>query len=181
MRLALAHTALNLFSSGARRSMSSILKRWDSSEAEFEEHTRLAFRTQMIGLDSSTKPADTPTTIKTSNMPRLQFYFTGRDGFLKELHNILTEEDWQAGSEPKSCLIHAMGGMGKTQAALAYSYWYEKDYDYRFWVRSEESDRLTESFNSIAALLSIQPGSTHTLDAVKQWLETTGKFRCALS
>jgi hypothetical protein len=74
-----------------------------------------------------------------------------------------------------------MGGMGKTQAALAYSYWYEKDYDYRFWVRSEESDRLTESFNSIAALLSIQPGSTHTLDAVKQWLETTGKFRCALS
>lgn len=174
----LAHILSNVFSSGYHRSVSATLKKWKDTKSDFEEHTRLAFRTQMIGVVSPTKPTETP---KTTNMPRLQTYFTGRNEFLKKLHDFLSEGEWQAGSEPKSCLIHAMGGMGKTQAALAYSCWFEKHYDYRLWVRAETPERLTESFNSIVNLLNIDQGKTDSFNAVKYWMETTGTLNAFVS
>ncbi len=105
---------------------------------------------------------------------RLQTYFTGRDDFLEKVHIILSDGEWEHGSEPKSCLIHGMGGMGKTQAALAYGYSYAKHFDFRLWVRADTPARVTESFNSIATMLNIGQGKADSLDDVKNWLETTG-------
>ncbi|KAK2729450.1 transcriptional xre family [Colletotrichum kahawae] len=145
--LRLCHVVQNLFSSASRRSLKSILKRWDDQTTAFEEHAKLAFRERT--------------------------YFTGRALFLSELHETLSRNAFGNPAEPRSCLIHAMGGMGKTQSALAYGFQFERYYDYRFWIRSETPDLLTDSFASVATILGINTTAPNCFNFVKEWMENT--------
>lgn len=166
----------NLFSSASRRSLKSILKRWDDQTAAFEEHAKLAFRERVLAQQPQQALHSGNIHIHhTTNMPRLQTYFTGRALFLSELHETLSRNAaFGNPAEPRSCLIHAMGGMGKTQSALAYGFQFERYYDYRFWIRSETPDLLTDSFASVATILGINTTAPSCFNFVKEWMENTG-------
>ncbi|KAL4732589.1 hypothetical protein ACLX1H_001607 [Fusarium chlamydosporum] len=73
--------------------------------------------------------------------------------------------------------LHGLGGVGKTQIALAYSYWLQgvsKGISV-FWVHASSAERFSEAYTKIAKAYKI-PGhddpSFDALSAVKDWLES---------
>ena len=82
-------------------------------------------------------------------------------------------------SELKSCLITAMGGMGKTRIALEYAHRNRELYNCIFWLGAQQLPKLGFSFASIATELGIphaeSKGVSRKCELVKDWLETTGR------
>ncbi|KAG7057611.1 kinesin light chain [Colletotrichum scovillei] len=81
--------------------------------------------------------------------------------------------------------LHGLGGVGKTQIALAYAYWlHEKSPEVSiFWVHASNRQRFRHAFTSIAQVCGI-PGydgkKADTLFLVKQWLESNKSGRWLL-
>ncbi|KAJ3531246.1 hypothetical protein NM208_g8962 [Fusarium decemcellulare] len=61
-----------------------------------------------------------------------QFY--GRDNVLEDIHGNLRPKDDAQAKGQLSCVIHGIGGVGKTQLALEYTYRYRSHYKYIFWI-----------------------------------------------
>ena len=54
-------------------------------------------------------------------------------------------------SQPGSCLVMSgVGGMGKTETAIEYTYRYEKDYSYIFWISAETPMSCADTYTRIA-------------------------------
>lgn len=104
-------------------------------------------------------------------------HFVGREEELQEIHTTLSHANGR-----QIVVIHGLGGMGKTQLAVAYAKRHEKAYSAIFWLNIRDEDSLKQSFSSLAQRISrVHPstgqlGITHesTLDetsaAVKAWL-----------
>jgi hypothetical protein len=86
---------------------------------------------------------------------------------------------------PATCVLHGLGGVGKTQIALEYYYRYRDDYDAAFWVESEHDWTLAESYARIADKLGLLPKKTSdaggdeiqniAIEAARSWLQTTSE------
>ncbi|KAM4062561.1 tetratricopeptide repeat domain-containing protein [Hirsutella rhossiliensis] len=102
--------------------------------------------------------------------------FVGRSNILDDLKQLLGfgQRPGAAGSRPRVAL-HGLGGVGKTQIALAYVYWLQEACPEVsvFWVHASNAERFRQSFASIAEECQI-PGhdnpQTDVLLLVKQWL-----------
>lgn len=105
-------------------------------------------------------------------------YFHGREAVLKDLHHKLSSGDNHAAT--RSCLIHAMGGMGKTQVALEYTYRHIRQYRCIFWLGAERVQELAVGYASIAVKLQLPDinsiGQGRRIELVRKWFETTGTF-----
>ncbi|KAI0536690.1 P-loop containing nucleoside triphosphate hydrolase protein [Xylaria digitata] len=102
------------------------------------------------------------------------FRFQGRDAVLNDLHKILCPRNGPTGkSGQTSCVIHGIGGVGKTQVALEYTYRYREDYSYIFWVRAESGVELSTSFagfqRSIMPNSAVQ-GQLANVKLVRDWM-----------
>lgn len=101
--------------------------------------------------------------------------FTGREAELQQLHEYLsTPRQFDA---PRSCAIHGIGGVGKTQLALEYTYRRRQDYQAIFWLRTENSIELLESFSSIGNKVGIidDINEGRRVSRILDWLESTGE------
>lgn len=107
------------------------------------------------------------------NVPfRRNPFFTGRADLLHSLRNQLTREHSAAITQSQA--LSGLGGIGKTQTAVEYSYRYRQAYHAVFWVRAASRDTLITDFVEIAGLLEL-PGQdakdqTAVVVAVKHWL-----------
>ena len=102
--------------------------------------------------------------------------FTGRETALASLHSNFTGGKALAG--PRSCTIYGIGGVGKTQTALEYTYRYREHYDCVFWLRAEKNIMLLDSYAAIGRKLGLTSGSDAdqpALEKIQAWLEETGK------
>ena len=81
--------------------------------------------------------------------------FTGRDELLGDLQAALQSGDKVALTHIKALI--GLGGIGKTQLALEYSYRYQDDYDIVWWLRSELPSTLLDDYALMAAKLEL-PG-----------------------
>ncbi|HJT57797.1 MAG TPA: FxSxx-COOH system tetratricopeptide repeat protein [Ktedonobacteraceae bacterium] len=80
-------------------------------------------------------------------------FFTGRDAVLERIHTNLI-----AGGGTTSRRVQAicgLGGIGKTQIALEYSYRYEKDYLYIFWINASTPNTIIASLAETITLLEL--------------------------
>ncbi len=106
------------------------------------------------------------------NLPEPNPYFTGRDTLLETLHQALTAGEEVALTQPHA--FSGLGGVGKTQAALAYAYRYRRHYHDIFWALAESPETLAASYASFAQSLRLEQRSEQNqqkvVEAVKRWL-----------
>jgi tetratricopeptide (TPR) repeat protein len=108
------------------------------------------------------------------NIPyRRNPFFTGREDILERLAAVLRTGNTAALTQPQT--ISGLGGIGKTQSAVEYTYRYANDYQAVLWVTAATRDTLILSFLDLARLLNLPEkdvqDQTITVQAVKQWLE----------
>lgn len=121
----------------------------------------------------------TATGAVTCGLQARNLMFTGREDIMEQLEKALIP----AGSDPfpapttrRSCVLHAIGGMGKTQIALEYTHRYAEHYTHIFWVRAETEAVLAESFLDILEKVGIDGGSAaidKRIEMVREYLQKT--------
>jgi hypothetical protein len=70
--------------------------------------------------------------------------------------------------------VHGIGGIGKTQTALEYTYRFGKDYNYIFWVTAQTGPELSSSFSQIARNIlpeQVSQDQKQNTELVRSWLE----------
>lgn len=102
-------------------------------------------------------------------------FFCGRDDTLRVLHDHLTGKQDPEETQ-RTCVIHGLGGVGKTQVAIEYTFRYRSAYQFIFWARAETAPELRASVERIAHNLNLANG-VNPIDSFRKWLEHTGESR----
>src|SRR5579864_4807049 len=76
--------------------------------------------------------------------------FTGRENILQQLHNSFTRGTGSPSKQPLA--LSGLGGMGKTQIALEYTYRYREEYQVVLWTQGDSQEVLISELASFAAL-----------------------------
>jgi hypothetical protein len=100
------------------------------------------------------------------NIPfRRYLLFTGREETLHNVYEVLSSKHVVA--------LSGLGGMGKTQIAIEYTYRHRDEYQAVLWVRANTSEELIADFVGIAELLNLPERNAQeqeiTVKAVIQW------------
>ncbi|MBU1626231.1 protein kinase, partial [bacterium] len=77
--------------------------------------------------------------------------FTGRDDLLLDLQKFFITKDHST----KIIVLHGLGGVGKTQLVVEYSYRNIENYSLIFWIRSEEPATLASDYVNLAERLDL--------------------------
>ena len=112
-------------------------------------------------------------------------YFVAREIELVEIHKELSGD----GSR-RTVILHGLGGIGKTQLAVAYAKRHKDNYSAIFWLNIKDEDSLKQSFAKLAKQISrahpsaIPISSLETnqnldevIDSVKSWLSLPNNTR----
>ena len=103
--------------------------------------------------------------------------FTGREEHLAKMKAALNSGEPAALTQA----MHGMGGVGKTQLALEYTYRSAAEYDIVWWIRSEEHATLASDYASLALELDLPEKDAtdqqviikavkHRLEQIPKWL-----------
>jgi hypothetical protein len=112
-------------------------------------------------------------------------YFVGRSDELAAMH-----QELQNDSSRRMVVVHGLGGIGKTQLALAYAQRHKDGYSAVFWVNSKDIDALRQGYAAAGRRIhrdypllvhfkAIVEGSDldEAAEAVKGWLSSAGNDR----
>lgn len=117
-----------------------------------------------------TRPA-TKILSKLVGMPPRNEHFYCRQSLLTDMNKVLR----LSGS---ICYTYGAGGVGKTLAAVEYSYQHQEDYDALFWLQADTAPGLVDSYFQMATALGIAENPAdhdHFIGRAREWLETTSK------
>jgi len=106
-------------------------------------------------------------------------FFFGREETLDTLHSLLTGEESRL--ESVSCVLHGMGGVGKTQTAIEYAYrYYMRYFQCVFWLPAEDPVALDRAYGEIGKELGLFTRGCEVGQKEKEeimgWLRSTGKL-----
>jgi tetratricopeptide (TPR) repeat protein len=85
--------------------------------------------------------------------PRLR-YFTGRGDLLQALRRQLVEAG--TGTVVQAAAVHGLGGVGKTQLAIEYTYRYAADFDLVWWIPSEQPSTISDRLAQLGRRLGLE-------------------------
>lgn len=110
-------------------------------------------------------------------------YFTGRDQALADLHAALTSQRLVAVTQRQA--LSGLGGVGKTQIALAYAYRNRVNYDAVFWLDAASEEILRTGFAAQAKTLNLagaEAGKSIDTGAMlfKHWLQKNERWLLVL-
>ncbi|KAE9378878.1 hypothetical protein N431DRAFT_478014 [Stipitochalara longipes BDJ] len=129
-----------------------------------------AFLGKQTEVDQAAHLPSTPTV--RSNVPPRNANFVGRTANLTAIQSSLA-------SRGQICAVSGRGGIGKTSTIVEYSYRYEEDYDYIFWVDAETTGGRADTYNLIASTLKLGGDIIHDQDGltilVREFLQCTDK------
>lgn len=98
--------------------------------------------------------------------------FTGREKILKKLTATLNAEETAVVIQT----IAGLGGVGKTQLALAYSYDHLEDYDLIYWLNADSKTTLNKELFALANCLKIAaPNSANQQTIIQELLHWLGQ------
>ncbi|KAI8634681.1 hypothetical protein F5Y19DRAFT_120940 [Xylariaceae sp. FL1651] len=126
-------------------------------------------------------------TFSMSDVPETQ-HFIARVGELAEMRKILRSD----GSR-RVIILHGLGGIGKTQLAVAYAKRYRDEYSAIFWLNINDETSIQQSFAKVArqilqqypnasrlSALDLQQDYGKVAEAVNAWLSLPGNTRWLL-
>ena len=91
--------------------------------------------------------------------------------------NLILDLDKCLSSVGAMCIVHGVGGVGKTLAAVQYCYENRDRYDAIFWLEADTAPGLTDSYLKMAVALRVaeNPDDHHLIIAKgRSWLQETG-------
>lgn len=112
-----------------------------------------------------------------TGIPTRKITFVGREHILHDINTNLQ----RASCGPVCCVLHGMGGVGKTETALEFTYVYRKDYGAISWLPAERGPAFRAAFAQIAVNLGLgmydEHGDYQKASAInsRKWLEQTSK------
>jgi hypothetical protein len=104
-------------------------------------------------------------------------HFVARKEELENIRKTLSSD----GSR-RTVVLHGLGGIGKTQLAIAYAKWHKDNHSAIFWFNIKDEDSVKQSFVKVARqILQEYPSARYlrtinieiiddVIDAVKAWL-----------
>ena len=117
-----------------------------------------------------------PGSLPFNNLPYIKnVYFTGRNGVLMDICDTFENENAVSLTQ----LITGLGGVGKTQIALEYSYRYAHKYNWIWWVSAETEATVLASYQSFAnklGLIDKQTDGKYIIETVLNWLDTHSEW-----
>jgi hypothetical protein len=115
-------------------------------------------------------------------------HFVAREQELAQMHSILRGD----GSR-RVVVLHGLGGIGKTQLAIAYAKQHRDNYSAIFWINIKDENTLNQSFVKIIkqvkrqhpsanriSSISLENNVGEIIDAVKAWLSMSSNTRWLL-
>ena len=125
---------------------------------------------QILPPQPGQEPKATIQNVPYSRNPR----FTGRENKLKQIHEALLSDNTVAVSQPIA--VCGLGGIGKTQTAVEYTYRYRDEYRFIFWVKADSEDSIISDYVGIAKLLNLpvknDSDQNNIVSAVLNWFRT---------
>ncbi|KAH8193514.1 hypothetical protein TruAng_012320 [Truncatella angustata] len=122
-----------------------------------------------------------------SEVPETQ-HFVAREREMAEVRRTLSSD----GSR-RVVVLHGLGGIGKTQLAVAYTKRYRDEYSALFWFNIKDEASIQQSFIKVAkqilqqhpnadrlSALDLQQNHDEVVEAVKAWFSLTGNTRWLL-
>jgi tetratricopeptide (TPR) repeat protein len=98
--------------------------------------------------------------------------FTGRASLLAQLHATFQSNE-SVGTSIQT--LNGLGGIGKTQIALEYTYRYAGAYQAIFWIAADPQGDMLSDFVTIAHFLDLpeqnEPDQSLIVAAIKRWLQ----------
>jgi class 3 adenylate cyclase len=137
-----------------------------------------AWRVAAAAAAPSSRPASAVLPIAEHNLPQPNPTFVGRAAELEALRRALAATGRGAITQSRRA-ISGLGGVGKTQLALAYAYEHLGAYDLVRWVRAEEPGALAADYAGLAPALGLDPNvpdRTVLIAAIRGKLERVGRW-----
>jgi hypothetical protein len=118
-------------------------------------------------------------------LPPKSSQFVKRESELEAIQKALQPNDPDRVNQLTQCILHGMGGVGKTETALEYAYRHMSDYEAVFWIDAEQETQRVRAYTRIGKKLGrikdeVQVGGAEEIDKTREKLEDMGKFQTAL-
>lgn len=140
------------------------INRWEKDKALPNSYHRRQLA-DVLGKDLLTEEE----CIFSSHVPPPNPFFTGRRETLERIHT-------QLATDQAPVVLSGLGGIGKTQIAVAYAYLHKDDYQYVLWAVAESQDTLAIELVTVAKTLGLPEQADQDLSAVRmavlRWLHS---------
>ncbi|KAI8948859.1 hypothetical protein F4801DRAFT_591546 [Xylaria longipes] len=154
---------------------------------EGRQYAQKRLREEIQKVTKGSEHNDFSITFSLSDVPDIP-YFVTRERELAEIRRKLSSD----GSR-RAVVLQGLGGIGKTQLAIAYAKRYRDEYSAIFWLNIKDMASIQQSFTKVAkqilrqnpdssrlSALDIQHNHEEVVDAVKAWLSLPGNTRWLL-
>ena len=191
-------------SGGFGRDFTNAKKNLEARKAHFEAEARLAdvqahtrrHEEILSKLEVAQRSGSFNSDTMTTELVARNLMFTGREEELLRLRSFLSpiidspQSRQRSASSPsldspfsgrqtrRTCLIHGLGGMGKSETALEYTYRYRSCYSHIFWLHAQSNATLTDSFLTIVRKLNLNRNEgpiDRQLENCLAWFESSGR------
>lgn len=133
---------------------------------------------RVLSLDATAESPDCHTKYPLYCRPSRAAHFVGRRSELGRAHEQLAYRATHLSYGFTRCILHGLGGVGKTEIAIEYSNRNENRFSVIWWSRADDSEEIAKRFCDLGRYIGILGiGSRNDdsgIEKVRSWLESTG-------